>query len=230
MSLVLVHGANFSSAYWKYCVPYLRREVLKIDWPGPYTDDFAGDLSFGLIAEAALRDMDAAGVGSATLVGHSIGAHIIRVMADRVPERIKRLVFLAGPILSEGERWLGSVVPDGQVLLRQWQAEGRYSYNLPPDFVPAFCNDMDEREKNLTVENMRPGPVQLFFEPINRLAGTDAIPCTYIKLLRDQMLPPELQDIYIARLSQCKIITIDSGHIAMISRPEELAEILNDVD
>ena len=49
----------------------------------------------------------------------------------------------------------------------------------------------------------------------------------YIKLNKDKGLSVQLQDKMIKNLNAQKVVTLDSGHLPMISKPKELSEILN---
>jgi hypothetical protein len=45
----------------------------------------------------------------------------------------------------------------------------------------------------------------------------------------DRTLPPEQQDAAVAAIGSPEVMDLDSGHMAMIGRPAELAAILNEV-
>ena len=53
------------------------------------------------------------------------------------------------------------------------------------------------------------------------------IPRTYIRLLRDASIGLEIQNQMIRNLGQAEVIDLDAGHMAMISRPTDLANIIN---
>jgi hypothetical protein len=58
------------------------------------------------------------------------------------------------------------------------------------------------------------------------------VPKTFVKLLRDRSLRPEDQGAYVENLrrspgGEVDVVTIDAGHDVMISRPKELADVLN---
>jgi hypothetical protein len=55
-----------------------------------------------------------------------------------------------------------------------------------------------------------------------------SIPGTYIKLLRDNVLPPKWQDKAAANIG-AEIVTLDSGHMAPLTHAKELAAILNSI-
>jgi hypothetical protein len=60
------------------------------------------------------------------------------------------------------------------------------------------------------------------------------LPKTFVKLLQDQSLAPDHQDTLIQNLrdspgGDVEVVTIDAGHDVMISRPKELADVLNPI-
>lgn len=93
--LVLVHGFMGGAAQWADQVAALSpdRPALAVDLPGfgaradaPPVDSIAG------FAEAALADMDAAGLERVALLGHSMGGMVVQEMAARAPRRVARLI------------------------------------------------------------------------------------------------------------------------------------------
>ena len=61
-----------------------------------------------------------------------------------------------------------------------------------------------------------------------------ALPKTYLRLLRDQALPPDDQDRAIAALrdspgGEVDVVELDTGHNVMISAPQLLAPVLDEL-
>lgn len=52
------------------------------------------------------------------------------------------------------------------------------------------------------------------------------VPRTYVRLTQDQCYPPELQERS-ARIVGGETAFLDSGHMAMVSIPEQVAALLN---
>jgi pimeloyl-ACP methyl ester carboxylesterase len=59
------------------------------------------------------------------------------------------------------------------------------------------------------------------------------MPVTFVRLARDNALPPATQDACIARLRRevdfVDVIELDAGHDVMISAPASLAAVLDEV-
>lgn len=103
-AVLLLHGITDSWFSFSDVLP-----LLPVDWraiapdqrghgdsdrPGTYAlDDFADD---------AIALLDALGIERATLVGHSMGTFIARLVAVKAPDRVARLVLVAGAAVAGG--------------------------------------------------------------------------------------------------------------------------------
>lgn len=96
--VVLVHGLSSTVGFWEHQVPTLARtyRVLALDLPGygasgrpdaPYTPPWYAGVVAGF--------MDALGVGSAVVVGHSMGGQVALTLALDEPARVDALVLSA---------------------------------------------------------------------------------------------------------------------------------------
>jgi pimeloyl-ACP methyl ester carboxylesterase len=95
-----------------------------------------------------------------------------------------------------------------------------------------FCNDMEEEQNRFVLDRTGTEAAVILAEPVSRAAIPADLPKTFVKLLRDQSLPPDHQDVLVQNLrdspgGDVDVVTIDAGHDVMISRPKELAEVLN---
>ena len=101
LPVVLVHGWACSSEFWKEQLGPVSagRRVLAVDLPGHGGSASAGPFTQETLARAVLAVMDHAGVDRAVLVGHSMGASVIRRVAVLAPQRAAGLVLVDGAIL-----------------------------------------------------------------------------------------------------------------------------------
>ena len=90
--LALLHGIGGAAHLW---APVHGRRTLAWNQPGYGRTALPDPLTFAALADALARDLDAAGVERADLVGHSMGGMIALEFALAHPERVERLVLYA---------------------------------------------------------------------------------------------------------------------------------------
>ncbi len=94
---LLVHGAGFDHAVWAMQSRWLAFHgwnVLALDLPGHGRSGGAPLGSVAALAEWLREIIDAAGAGTAALIGHSMGALAALETAARFPERVDHLVLI----------------------------------------------------------------------------------------------------------------------------------------
>lgn len=223
MTTVLVHGGGFGASCWDPLLPHVDGPVLAVDLPGRgrrladlrtvTLDDFAA---------AVVDDIVGADLHDVLLVGHSMAGITLPRVAEAIPERLRRLVFVSCTVPAEGESILDTLAP-GMVVDRVEEPGV-----LDPDTATAlFGNDMTPDQLELMLGLLVPEAVGVIHEPC-RLAGlAHGIPCTWVRLLRDLILPVARQDEFITNLCAATVVDLDAAHMAMISTPSALAAILN---
>ena len=149
------------------------------------------------------------------LLGHSYGGMVITGVADRIPERIGRLVYIDAFLPVNGESVMTARRP-GALRIEKMVRDGY----IIPDWVrpdQPFPRDV-------------PLPLKAFTEPI-RLSNPAAgkVPVTYI-LTVDPGKKPEDDDFYPfaerARARGWPVIVMEAGHVPMWSQPEATADLL----
>ncbi|WP_158855881.1 alpha/beta fold hydrolase [Lunatibacter salilacus] len=89
-----------------------------------------------------------------------------------------------------------------------------------------LCNDLTSEQASKIVKDFTPESKVLYKTKITfNLPDTKRL---YIKLENDKAMRGDFQDKMAKNLKAEKIITIDSGHLPMISKAKELAAILSD--
>jgi pimeloyl-ACP methyl ester carboxylesterase len=239
MGFVLVHGGGHDARCWERLVPHLDGPVLAVDLPG--RGAHPADLRATTIADfvdSAVADLDAfTAAERVVLVGHSMAGVTIPTVAARRADRVAHLVFVScflpregGTIVDELPGWIRVLSRLGA--RRAARSDAAPTTGLHPRIARRmFCNDMDAEQTAFTLAHLVPEAAGITLETVSRkdLPPADVVPRTYVKLLRDQALKPSLQDQLIANLGSCQVRTLDAGHDAMISRPAQLAAVLDDI-
>ena len=233
MALVLVHGGGFGGTCWGRLVPLLEGEVQVVDLPG--RGNRPADLSAVTIDDfvsAVVSDIEQRDLRDVVLVGHSLAGITLPGVAARLPDRLRRLVFVSAAVPDEGQcvaEVLASFSPAAAAVMDQIggdvvTAEG----TLNPDLATAmFCNDMDDEQRAFTLERMVPEAVGVISEPVDLRGLRGPVPKTYVRLLRDASLTLDTQDRFINNLGDADVVDLDTSHMAMITDPVGLAALLN---
>lgn len=114
--VLLVHGFGASSYQWRFTLPTLAAagfHAIAPDLPGHGFSQLAfpsGEYTRDIYASRIIQLMDALGVRSAPVVGHSMGGAIVAEMAWQHPARLARVALLSPAGFG--------VVPDRMRLLR----------------------------------------------------------------------------------------------------------------
>lgn len=141
----------------------------------------------------------------------------------------ERMIFVSCSVPPEGQAVIDILSPAVRPLAEQ-NLRDRVASVLPEEIArQMFCNDMDPEQTRFVLERLVPEAWSPILEP-SRLRGLGrGVPATYVKLLRDAVIPPALQDEMIAHLGRVDVVELDAGHDAMISQPEALASLLDEL-
>lgn len=160
------------------------------------------------------------------LVGHSFGGMAISGVADRIPERIRRIIYIDAVVPQPGQSALGMLTEDvaKQRLQQAQQLDGGISFPAPPaaSFGITAPADIAWVERRLT-----PHPVKTYTDAIHleRPAAT-GLPRTYIHCTD----PPYPFAIPIAERIRAeagwRYRELATGHDAMITAPADLTALL----
>ncbi len=245
--IVFVHGGAHGAWCWEPLLPFLDGDALAIDLPpksvrgGSHRLEPVPELltlTVGDFAESVLRDVDAAGIDRFVLVGHSMGGLTISEVAGRVPDRVEHLVYVSCMVPPDGASAIDALPEDLRDMTRDAVEEARRGGANPIGGLDEattrlmFCNDMDDEQTRYVLDRTGTEAAVVLAEPVSRAGIPADLPKTFVKLLRDQSLPPDHQDMLAQNLrdspgGDVDVVTIDAGHDVMISRPKELADVLN---
>ena len=233
---LLVHGAWQGAWGWERVVQLLQERghrAVALDLPGhgSRAHEDLSKIRLQNYVEAVIAEIEGKNMKDVVLVGHSLAGITLPYVALRLPERIKRLVFISCMVPDEGKRVVDMLSPVDRLLYRLIVGLGgaRQRGAKLPRFIARwkFCNDMDRATANQVLNGMTPEPVGPWEEPISRRGLENLkIGMTYVLLTRDRAIPPERQRRMAHNLGEPELVELEAGHNAPISRPRELVEVL----
>jgi pimeloyl-ACP methyl ester carboxylesterase len=244
--VVLVHGGSHGAWCWEPMLEFLDGPVLAVDLPpkdprrgaaGGAAANAFDSLTVSDLADSLVADVDAAGFDRFVLVGHSMAGITIPEVARRIPGRVAHLVFVSASIPPEGGAILDTLPAEVRAIMAEAEARtGAGDVGMLDEATTRFmfCNDMDEEQTRFVLDRLCPESTQLIGEAVTRAGIPPDLPKTFVRLRRDQSLPPDTQSMMIANLEASPggavaVVELDSGHDAMISHPRELADVVNRV-
>ncbi|HEY3700282.1 MAG TPA: alpha/beta hydrolase [Spongiibacteraceae bacterium] len=231
---VLVHGAYQGGWCWKFVAELLRAQGHIVFTPtltglgerehlaalNPDLDMHIADIVQVLTVEE-LRDV--------ILVGHSLGTAIISGVADCMPEVIRHLVFLDGMILQPGQSVLDGAPERTHEFYRSLKINNGGTGVVPIPPLEFFGMNIPEYIEWL-MRRVTPQPVETFFSKmqLNHPLGNGK-PITYITCTNPFFKQTEASRAYAKSRTDWQRLEIATGHIAMISAPEQLTQILSGI-
>ena len=225
---VLVHGMWAGGWYWQKVRPLLRAAGHEVLMPtltglGERVHLARPDVDLDTHIMDVVNVLRYEGLREVVLVGHSYGGMVIRGVADHVPERLARLVYLDAFVPNDGDRVLDLWQPEYRLDFEAMAAE--FDRWRIPTLDPAGEDpEIVAWEAGRTV----PHPIATFRQPIRLSNGeADAIPCAFIHCTEKPDGDAFARFATMAREdSRWQYLALDAVHDAMAVKPEELTAIL----
>jgi pimeloyl-ACP methyl ester carboxylesterase len=271
-TVVLVHGAWHGAWCWQTVIPELLKRRL-----APFTLDLpahgvharfpegwgcnpaifatapspSAAVSLDSYADAVLEVVDAAyaaGSGPVMLVGHSMAGIALTAVAERAPEKIGLLVYLAAfmpmpgvPMIdyvrcaeNAGEEVAGLFVAPppriGAMRIDYRSADATQRERIHS----AFAHDVDATSfvamNHLLTPDVPAAPVATPTVATHERWGR--VPRAYIRCSADRAVMPALQDRFIREAdaftpcNRTRVLTLAASHSPFLSMPEQLAQAL----
>lgn len=230
---VLLHGMFHGGWCWARVAPLLRAAGHRV-WTPTQTGvgERAHLLHPGITLQTFVDDLvgvlEAEELTEAVLIGHSFGGHAIAGAADRVPGRIRHLVFLDAVFPRSGVAPLDTSLPDVAAERRALAAQTGNVSVVPPD--PSVFGVPDGPDADWLRRRMTPHPFGSMNTAITlRHPVGNGRPATYV-VCTDPVYHPLAAAREAARAQEgWAWRELATGHDAMVTAPRALAELLMEI-
>jgi pimeloyl-ACP methyl ester carboxylesterase len=219
-TIVIVHGAWGGSWAWRKVEALLRDKGFNV-----YRQQLTGlgdrvhlsrpDIGLSTHIEDVVNTIRYEDLHDIILLGHSYGGMVITGVADRIPDRIRRLVYVDAFVPNDGESVMSFVGGRGDWLKQMIKGD----YIVPPWVKPDQPPPHDE-----------PQPLKTFTESLSlKNKAALKIPATYI-LTVDAGKEAKADDFWPqaqrAKERGWPVLELTADHNAQWSAPEALVEML----
>jgi len=231
---VLLPGAGMSGWLWQKLMPELSLPAIVIaPRLSPNTKGNRLNARFSEIVAYHQEVIQKSGFDQVIIVGHS-GAGLLAGALGKLLPNTKHLVFIAANIPRDGTTAI-QVLPEEfqkkniETVSQQANFDTIPIKSLEAMFVNYFCNTCSPEDiAYVLAQDYYPEPVCVLTEPMD-WQNYPAIGKSYILCSQDKTLNEQQQLYMAANLDISDVQRIDSDHLPMISRPRELAKILNGI-
>lgn len=230
-TFVLVHGGFHGGWCWRRVADRLVAGGHRVYAPtntglGERKHLLSKEITLETFIDDVLNVIEAEELERIYLLGHSFGGRTVAGIADRVPERIAKLVFLDTNAVVPGHSALDGLRPavrDERLRLAQDFSAG-LAFPVPPaeSFGVTAVQDIAWLTRRMT-----PHPVSTYTTPLhlNHPVG-NGLPCTYIRCTQPFYSGVDAGGAYARSRRDWEYLEIASGHDAMVTAPWALADLL----
>ena len=219
-AIVLVHGFWGGAAHWAKVITELSRRG--------YTSLHAVENPLTSLADDAerTRKMVKQIHGPVILVGHSYGGAVITEMGD-LPN-VKGLVYVAAfaPDAGENPGGISQAKPPEAFPNLAPDSDG-YLWIKQDKFHESFCQDLDAGDALVMAVAQKAPLASTFGDNVTAPAWKNK-PVWYQVSTHDRMINPENQEMMSARMNPKRVIHLDASHASLASRPEEIADLIDE--
>jgi len=231
---ILVHGAWEGSWSWDYTQPILESHghiVTTIDLPG--TERNKRDIpqvTLDSYVASVIEVIDGLD-HQVVLVGHSMAGAVISRVAEIMPQKIEKLVYVAAFLLKNGDSVIEAMQrdPNGEFLPALKFSEDQRSVRASQT---TWRNIAFHDVAEATILDTLPlVDVAQATEPFTaKLVLSDenfgSVPKVYIRTSIDKMVSPALQEEMVGNWQTDAVHVLESGHFPTLSMPEKLADVI----
>lgn len=228
---VLVHGAWQAPYVWDEVRDDLTgkgNKVIVVELPGHGKDATPTyTLSLDVYRDKVIKELSAV-EGPVILVGHSMGGMVVTAVAEKVPVKISKLVYIGAFVPESGQALAEIADPDSKLGPSLVPSDDKLTLDVKKeDLTGLFIADGSAQARQRVVDNYRAEPAIPFTTKVTLTPEHfGAVEKVYIKTLQDVVISPGLQDKMIAAAGIKTIYQLNTSHSPFLSQPKQVAELL----
>jgi pimeloyl-ACP methyl ester carboxylesterase len=217
-TVVLVHGAWADGSCWSAVIESLQAAGFTVTAPQFPETSLAADV-------ARLRQVLRRQPGPIVLAGHSYGGQIMTALGTDAPN-VAGLVYVAAFGLEQGES-LGALLgagPPTPALAHLIVDEQGFAWLPEEDFVAHFASGV-ETSRARVMWAVQQALSMSTFEDVMGVPAWRSRPSWYLVAMNDEAIPPGAERMFAQRMG-ASTIEVPSGHLAMVSHPDEVVRLI----
>lgn len=232
---VLVHGAWADESAWGFIRNQLavKANVHVVNLPAHGADNTYG-VGIGLndyvkTVSEAINKVE----GKVILVGHSMAGVIISQVAEKMPNKIDKLIYVSAYLPKNGENVSGitnKFLNNKPIEVFEFNKD--YSLvSIKKDAIAnVVCADCPDYMKEVLVKYHRAEPTKGLNDNVKLTSKFNSVPKYYISTKNDYAVPYDLQQQMIkANGTVKKVFEMNTSHLTFVVKPQEFLNILTSI-
>jgi pimeloyl-ACP methyl ester carboxylesterase len=217
--IIYLSGAGLTPAIWDS----VRAKVATSGFALTYNRDASATLKSA--TQDVLGQIQKIDADQYVIVAHSLGGVMGVELARALGNKLGGLVAVSATIPAPGKSFVDTLpFPQNLVMPFILKVAG----TKPPVSAirKGLCSDLSDQQAMGIINAFVPEPRSLYVGK----TSASALPASkylYVRTHNDKQVPTQLQTNMAKQLPDAKITDIASGHLTMMSHPDELAEIIN---
>ena len=227
---LLIHGAWHGGWVWNEISEILRYQRYSVSTPtltglGEKKHLISSKITIETFIEDVVNHIVFENLNNIILVGHSFAGSVISGVADRLKDRIQKLIYFDAMILIDGQKPF-DITPKETVAQRiELSKKFGNNISIPAPSADAF-GVFDIKKSLLLEEKLTPHPLSAFQSKlILKNEVGNGIPLSYIFCTKPVYKSLE-SSREVVRKMKWPIFELSAGHDAMLTHPKETLNLL----
>lgn len=233
---VIVPGAWSAPYAWQTVKSQLEsdgQKVVVVQLPGHGTDNTPFvSLHLDSYRDKVIHVIDSLNT-KVILVGHSLAGMVITEVAEKVPARIEKMIYVAAFLPGNGQSLLDLANTDPTSLLGQniTSPDNEITLDLPRESITdIFIQDGSAAVKSLVLDNYKTEPGIPFLDTVTITpANFGSVNKYYIHTIKDHAVTYDLQQRMVAAAGLKNIYRLNTSHSPFLASPDSLTILLQKI-
>jgi len=230
---VLVHGAWADESAWGFVRNQLAQNanVVVVNLPAHGIDLTAATAVALKDYVKTVADAVNAQPGKVTLVGHSMAGIVVSQVAENIPTKINKIVYVSAYLPKNGEDLLMLANQDKQSkagAALEFTTDYSAASIRKDVIVPAVCADCPDFMKEVLVKYHKAEPAKPLGEKVVLTAAKfGSVPKYYIHTTNDAAVGYDLQKMMVKNNGTVKqVFEMNTSHLPFVVQPQEFLRII----
>lgn len=233
---VLVHGAWADESAWGFVRTQLavKANVVVVNLPAHGVElTPAASVTLADYVKTVTEAIQAQ-PSKVTLVGHSMAGVVVSQVAENIPDKIEKLVYVSAYLPRNGEDLLSLSAQDKQSKVGgalEFTADYSAATIRKDMIAPAVCADCPDYMKDVLVKYHKAEPAKPLGEKVTLTpAGFGRVPKYYIHTTQDAAVGYDLQKKMVKANGEIRqTYVMNTSHLPFVVQPQEFLQILTSI-